>query len=711
VRFDGVVADGVTVPGTPVVAVGSNGHLAWGTTAFPTDVLDLVELELDSEHDRYWNGSEWRPFATRVEKILVRGAEPVELEARETEWGPVLKREVSGRNVALNWTVLKEDGVDFRLKDLVRATSVDEGVEICREGGGPPLGVVLADADGRIGWTISGRLPRHLSRGKGLVRPARGERPWSSYLRPDEHPAVVDPPSGRIVTCNNLAPEQEGLGLNGFSAGRAARVAEQLGSAGRSEEAERGLQLDLDASFYDFYRELVLDAAEGDGPSHRRAALAALADWDGLATPDSEALPILVRVRERLLHELFAPLVVPCAEADDDFTYVWRTHEAALRALLGADDLPLPTGYGSRRELVLAVLDRTLEELEETAQAHGRARAVWADLSFRPLRHPLGRLDERVAPVLDPPPEPIAGCPESVCAVAPLMGPSLRLVVSPGRESRGTVSVAGGQGSNAAVGRYRTDYLDWLAGRSRPLTPQEPVESCTLEPVTREGGEEPVSDIFSTIQEGDLETVKKVVEDDPEAPKKRNDDGVSAPMWALYNGKRDVAEYLTPLVERDLDQFEAASLGDLEQIKKWVAEHPEEIDEKSKDGFTPLLLAAYFGQPEIARFLLESGADPTISSANNLHVAPIHAATADDQEEIVDLLLDLKVPLNVTTGEGFTALHNAAQNGNVEMIRKLIEHGADPTQPMYEGKRAADFAHEFGHPEAAEVIEAALATR
>jgi penicillin amidase len=713
VEVDGTVADGITLPGTPIVAVGSNGRLAWGTTAFPADALDLVELRLrpDDEGGGYWNGSEWKPLDVRVETIRVRGSAATELEVRETEWGPVLKTEVGGENVALHWTILHDDGVDFRLKDLASAASVDEGVEICREAGGPPLSVLLADSDGRIAWTLSGRLPKRASgAAAGLVRPELGDASWSSYLEPEEHPAVVDPPSGILVTCNNLAPEQAGLGVNGFSARRAARVVERLDGE-RSEEAQFRLQHDLDASFYDFYRELALELPVAE------EALNVLRAWDGRATPDSEALPILVRFRERLLHALFAPLLAPCAALDEGFTYVWRGHEAALRALLLAEDPPLPAGHESRGDLLAAAFEQAVAELEETARAAGRERAVWADLSFQPPRHPLGVLHPAAGAVLDPPPLPIPGCAESVCTAGPGVGASLRFVVSPGHEERGIVSLAGGQGSNAAVGSYRADYLDWLEGRGRPLGAAEAVETGVLEPAG-EGAREIatdkeglMADIFKTITEGDLAQVRKAVESEPKLADERNEDGISTVLWALYAGKKDVAAYLRDSLGRELDPWEAAALGELEPVKKLVAEKPGEIDKMSTDGFTPLLLASFFGRKEVAQFLLDAGADPTISSGNGLHVAPIHAATAEDSDDIVDLLLQRKVPLNVTTGEGFTALHNAVQNGNLPVIRKLLELGADPAQPMYEGKTALDFAHEFEHPEAAKLIEAALASR
>jgi ankyrin repeat protein len=57
------------------------------------------------------------------------------------------------------------------------------------------------------------------------------------------------------------------------------------------------------------------------------------------------------------------------------------------------------------------------------------------------------------------------------------------------------------------------------------------------------------------------------------------------------------------------------------------------------------------------------------------------------------LVEDLHVDVNVRDHEGNTALHNAAARGDNEMIKYLVEHGADPKAVNREGKTTVDMAN------------------
>jgi acyl-homoserine lactone acylase PvdQ len=75
---------GVTLPGTPSLVVGSNGDIAWGFTNTGGDWVDLVELEPNAT------------FAIHRETIAVRGEAEIEIEVRETPWGPIVDRDHRG---------------------------------------------------------------------------------------------------------------------------------------------------------------------------------------------------------------------------------------------------------------------------------------------------------------------------------------------------------------------------------------------------------------------------------------------------------------------------------------------------------------------------------------------------------------------------------------------------------------------------------------
>jgi ankyrin repeat protein len=59
---------------------------------------------------------------------------------------------------------------------------------------------------------------------------------------------------------------------------------------------------------------------------------------------------------------------------------------------------------------------------------------------------------------------------------------------------------------------------------------------------------------------------------------------------------------------------------------------------------------------------------------------------------------------------GFVPLHTAALNGDAEIVRLLLDHGADALRPTNDGKTPLDLAREAEHAECARLLEAAADT-
>ncbi|HEX8153282.1 MAG TPA: ankyrin repeat domain-containing protein, partial [Thermoanaerobaculia bacterium] len=145
-------------------------------------------------------------------------------------------------------------------------------------------------------------------------------------------------------------------------------------------------------------------------------------------------------------------------------------------------------------------------------------------------------------------------------------------------------------------------------------------------------------ELFGAIKSGDAEAVEGLLDREPGLVDAVQD-GVTAILWALYVGKRELARLL---VERGASVSfpEAAALGELERVRVMLEENPALLDERSADGYPPLGLAIFFGQPDVARLLIERGADVHAQAANAQRVAPLHAAAAVCDRDLVRLLLD-----------------------------------------------------------------------
>lgn len=209
--------------------------------------------------------------------------------------------------------------------------------------------------------------------------------------------------------------------------------------------------------------------------------------------------------------------------------------------------------------------------------------------------------------------------------------------------------------------------------------------------------------IENYITSGDLEALNAVLKQNPSLAKKPTSHNVSPLMLSCYYKKPEVTEFLLKYVD-EVNLFEAVAAGKCDVVEKLIRKYPEAINYYAEDGFTPLGLASYFGQYEIARHLVIQDADVNMPSSNGFNVFPIHSAAAGDHTDIAELLIECGADVNVKQSAGVTPLHSAAQNGNIDMLILLLESGADTTIIMEGGKRACDLAREQGFTQIAEAL-------
>lgn len=135
-----------------------------------------------------------------------------------------------------------------------------------------------------------------------------------------------------------------------------------------------------------------------------------------------------------------------------------------------------------------------------------------------------------------------------------------------------------------------------------------------------------------------------------------------------------------------------------------AARDASQADACSGDGFTPLMLAAFFGHAEIVGDLLAHGADVRAVSRNPMRLQALHSAAAGRHLPVVRALVERGADVNACQQQGFTALHAAADNGDVEMVRLLLQHGAQANARTEAGQTPLDLALTKGHTEAADLL-------
>lgn len=170
-------------------------------------------------------------------------------------------------------------------------------------------------------------------------------------------------------------------------------------------------------------------------------------------------------------------------------------------------------------------------------------------------------------------------------------------------------------------------------------------------------------------------------------------------------------QYLRALQGIPSDRFFAASgEGNVGRMRDVLAAHGALLNAHSRDGWTALQLAAYYGHADAVRHLLARGADVHVRSQNAMANTALHGAIAGRRTEIVPLLLEAGADLEAPDAGGNTSLHLAAHEGLPEIIRLLVERGTSINARRSDGKTPLGVALAEAQAEAADALRQAGGT-
>lgn len=485
---------GVTLPGTPAMVAGSNGHLAWGYTNSEGDWADLVLLESSDKGVTYQTPEGPRAFQAHQETITVKDASAETLDILETVWGPVLDRDHQGRRRALRWVAHDPQAVNLGLLALEEADALETALDIAHRVGMPAQNLLLSSAEGRIAWTLTGPLPRRFGHNGRLPSSwADGQRGWKGWLEPAEYPQIVDPPGGRLWTANGRVVDGawlEMIGDGGYALGaRARQIRDGLLTREPFNEVDfLALQLDDRALFLERWRTLLLATLTPEwlrADPRREALRNFVLDWGGRAAVDSVGYRVVRAFRLAVRERAFAPLIASCQPAAPRFDYSsFRQHEGPLWQLVSQQPPHLlDPRYADWPALLQDAADAILAEL--TADGRSLATKTWGETQLIRIQHPFSRLLPWLSGWLDMPTQSLPGDLYMPRIQTPANGASERLVVAPGREATAILHAPGGQSGHPLSPYYRTGHDAWAAGRPTPLEPGSFRHRLTLQPEPR----------------------------------------------------------------------------------------------------------------------------------------------------------------------------------------------------------------------------------
>jgi ankyrin repeat protein len=207
-----------------------------------------------------------------------------------------------------------------------------------------------------------------------------------------------------------------------------------------------------------------------------------------------------------------------------------------------------------------------------------------------------------------------------------------------------------------------------------------------------------MDELLDAIRQGDAARVGALLDGDPSLL-----DG-NGLLQSIYNNHAELVPLFLDRGHR-LTIHEAAALGDEARVRELLDTDPSLLDSFGEDGFNAVGLAIFFRRPDVARMLIEKGADVSAPARNAMKVAPLHAATTVGDREMVAMLLARGADANARQQLDYTPLHSAANRGDREMAQLLITNGAQAAAKATDGKTPADVARERGFAELADWLE------
>jgi ankyrin repeat protein len=167
--------------------------------------------------------------------------------------------------------------------------------------------------------------------------------------------------------------------------------------------------------------------------------------------------------------------------------------------------------------------------------------------------------------------------------------------------------------------------------------------------------------------------------------------------------------------------------GNLARVRELLDAHPATLNLRAPWNVTAIEAASQMGDKPIIELLVGRGApvdfftacvlgriddvkaeleaDPLRVNARGVHDLPaLYFAAIGGDIQIAKRLLDAGADVNARA-EAAAPIHGAVMGGSAEMVRLLLEHDADPSLPDYKGRGARQLAEDMGRSEIAELFD------
>uniref|UniRef100_A0A8C1RUY1 Ankyrin 2a, neuronal n=1 Tax=Cyprinus carpio TaxID=7962 RepID=A0A8C1RUY1_CYPCA len=190
--------------------------------------------------------------------------------------------------------------------------------------------------------------------------------------------------------------------------------------------------------------------------------------------------------------------------------------------------------------------------------------------------------------------------------------------------------------------------------------------------------------LYMAAQENHLDVVRYLLENGGNQSI-ATEDGFTPLAIALQQGHNQVVSLLLEHDTKGKVRLPALHIAARKDDTKSAAlllqnDHNADVQSKmmvnrtTESGFTPLHIAAHYGNVNVATLLLNRGAAVDFTARNG--ITPLHVASKRGNTNMIALLLDRGSQIDAKTRDGLTPLHCAARSGHDTAVELLLERGA-----------------------------------
>ncbi|XP_028819419.1 ankyrin-3 isoform X37 [Denticeps clupeoides] len=190
--------------------------------------------------------------------------------------------------------------------------------------------------------------------------------------------------------------------------------------------------------------------------------------------------------------------------------------------------------------------------------------------------------------------------------------------------------------------------------------------------------------LYMAAQENHLDVVQFLL-DNGSSQSIATEDGFTPLAVALQQGHDQVVSLLLENDTKGKVRLPALHIAARKDDTKAAAlllqnDHNADVESKmmvnrtTESGFTPLHIAAHYGNVNVATLLLNRGAAVDFKARND--ITPLHVASKRGNTNMVKLLLERGARIDAKTKDGLTPLHCGARSGHEQVVEMLLERGA-----------------------------------